>query len=83
VNSAVPTSQITLDVGDVEFTPHSDRGWRAKGGVVGAGPTTLLLLACMVVNYVLGPALEPDDWDVESTRRRQLLVGDQSYATGR
>ena len=42
---------------------------------VGAGPTTLLLLACMVVNYVLGPALEPDDWDLESTRRRQLLVG--------
>jgi hypothetical protein len=54
-----------------------------KGGVVGAGPTTLLLLACMVVNYVLGPPLEPDDGDVESTRRRQLLVGDQSYATGR
>src|SRR6476646_2493458 len=42
---------------------------------VGAGPTTLLLLACMVVNYVLGPALEPDDWDLESKRRRQLLVG--------
>jgi alginate O-acetyltransferase complex protein AlgI len=42
---------------------------------VGAGPTTLLLLACMVVNYVLGPALEPDDWDLESTRRRRLLVG--------
>jgi alginate O-acetyltransferase complex protein AlgI len=42
---------------------------------VGAGPTTLLLLACMVVHYVLGPALEPDDWDLESKRRRRLLVG--------
>jgi alginate O-acetyltransferase complex protein AlgI len=42
---------------------------------VGAGPTTLLLLACMVVNYVLGPALEPDDWDLEPARRRRMLIG--------
>lgn len=41
---------------------------------VGAGPTTLLLLACMLVNYVLGPALEPDDWDLEPQRRRRLLI---------
>ena len=26
---------------------------------VGAGPTTLLLLTCMLINYVMGPALEP------------------------
>jgi alginate O-acetyltransferase complex protein AlgI len=58
------------------------RGWR--NGVVataslvfyavGAGPTTLLLLACMLVNYVLGPALEPDDLDLEAQRRRRLLI---------
>jgi alginate O-acetyltransferase complex protein AlgI len=42
---------------------------------VGAGPTTLLLLACMLVNYVLGPALEPDEWDLEPQRRRRLLIG--------
>ncbi len=57
------------------------RGWR--NGVVataslvfyavGAGPTTLLLLGSMVVNYVVGPALEPDDWDLEPQRRRRWL----------
>ncbi len=31
---------------------------------VGAGPTTLLLIGCMVVNYLLAPALEPDEWDL-------------------
>ena len=41
---------------------------------VGAGPTTLLLLACMLVNYVMGPALEPDEWDLEPQRRRRLLI---------
>ncbi len=41
---------------------------------VGAGPTTLLLLACMLINYVMGPALEPDDWDLEPQRRRWLLI---------
>jgi alginate O-acetyltransferase complex protein AlgI len=59
------------------------RGWR--NGVVAtaslafyavaAGPTTLLLLGCMVVNYLLGPALEPDDWDLEPQRRRRWLCG--------
>jgi alginate O-acetyltransferase complex protein AlgI len=42
---------------------------------VGAGPTTLLLLVCMVVNYLAGPALEPDEWDLEPQRRRRLLFG--------
>ena len=41
---------------------------------VGAGPTTLLLLACMLVNYVVGPALEPDEWDLQPQRRRRLLI---------
>jgi len=41
---------------------------------VGAGPTTLLLLACMLVNYVLGPALEPDDSNLQPQRRRRLLI---------
>ncbi|MGH3753536.1 MAG: MBOAT family O-acyltransferase [Pseudonocardiaceae bacterium] len=59
------------------------RGWR--NGIVaaaslifyavGAGPTTLLLLACMVVNYLAGPALEPDDWNLEPQRRRRWLCG--------
>ncbi|SHE75564.1 MBOAT family O-acyltransferase [Streptoalloteichus hindustanus] len=60
------------------------RGWR--NGVVavasllfyatGAGGTTLLLLACMVVNYLAGPALEPDEWDVGGrSRKRKLLIG--------
>ncbi|MDQ4104102.1 MAG: MBOAT family protein [Actinomycetota bacterium] len=59
------------------------RGWR--NGIVGsaslvfyavaAGPTTLLLLACMVVNYVVAPALEPDDWDVAPKQRRRMLTG--------
>jgi alginate O-acetyltransferase complex protein AlgI len=42
---------------------------------VGAGPTTLLLLACMVVNYVIGPALEPQGADLELKQRRRLLSG--------
>jgi alginate O-acetyltransferase complex protein AlgI len=41
---------------------------------VGAGPTTLLLLVSILVNYVLGSALEPDDWDLEPQRRRRLLI---------
>ncbi|MGH3796892.1 MAG: MBOAT family O-acyltransferase [Pseudonocardiaceae bacterium] len=59
------------------------RSWR--NGVVataslvfyaaGAGPTTLLLLGCIVVNYLAGGALEPDDWDLEPRRRRRLLFG--------
>lgn len=46
---------------------------------VGAGPTTLLLLVCMVVNYVVAPALEPDDWDLEPHSRRRLLLGVVSF----
>src|SRR5918997_401016 len=59
------------------------RGWR--NGVVataslifyavGAGATTLLLLACMVVNYLAGPSLEPDEWDLDRVRRRRVLIG--------
>jgi alginate O-acetyltransferase complex protein AlgI len=59
------------------------RSWRngvvAAGSLlfytVGAGATTLLLLACMVVNYLIGPALEPDEWDLDRVRRRRLLIG--------
>jgi len=42
---------------------------------VGAGATTLLLIACMAVNYLAGPELEPDEWDLDPVRRRRLLVG--------
>lgn len=58
------------------------RGWR--NGIIavasllfyaaGAGPTTLLLLGCMVVNFLVGPALEPDEWDLGHKRRRLLLI---------
>ncbi|OLT47957.1 alginate O-acetyltransferase [Saccharomonospora sp. CUA-673] len=61
------------------------RGWR--NGVItvasllfyatGAGAFTLLLIACMAVNFLAGPALEPDEWDRMSPngRRRRLLIG--------
>jgi alginate O-acetyltransferase complex protein AlgI len=59
------------------------RGWR--NGVVavasllfyasGAGATTLLLLACMVVNYLVGPRLEPSAAGVSPALRRRLLIG--------
>ncbi|MGH3872481.1 MAG: MBOAT family O-acyltransferase [Pseudonocardiaceae bacterium] len=42
---------------------------------VGAGTTTLLLVACMAANYLMGPALAPDDWDLEPQRRRRWLRG--------
>ncbi|GGS16347.1 MBOAT family O-acyltransferase [Actinokineospora fastidiosa] len=40
---------------------------------VGAGPSTILLLLCMVVNFLVGPYLEPDEWDTNRRRRRNLL----------
>ena len=44
---------------------------------VGAGSFVLLLLACMVVNYSAGPALEPDQWSIrrDEGRRRWTLIG--------
>ncbi|GAA1237718.1 MBOAT family protein [Prauserella halophila] len=60
------------------------RAWRngiiAVGSLIfyatGAGSFTLLLIACMVVNFLAGPTLEPDDWGLTSnTRRRRLLIG--------
>jgi alginate O-acetyltransferase complex protein AlgI len=45
----------------------------------GAGPTTLLLLGCMAVNFVAGrflePAEDPAGWDHNPGRRRSLLIG--------
>ncbi|WP_216213948.1 MBOAT family O-acyltransferase [Amycolatopsis aidingensis] len=42
----------------------------------GAGAFTLLLLTCMVVNFLAGPALEPDEWGMRPARRRRwTLVG--------
>jgi alginate O-acetyltransferase complex protein AlgI len=38
----------------------------------GAGSTTLLLLGCMVVNFVAGRAVEPDEWSSDARRRRAL-----------
>jgi alginate O-acetyltransferase complex protein AlgI len=59
------------------------RGWRngivATASLVfyavGAGPTSLLLVGCMVVNYLVGPALEPGEWDLERQSRRRFLIG--------
>ncbi|MGQ0776997.1 MAG: MBOAT family O-acyltransferase [Pseudonocardiales bacterium] len=42
---------------------------------IAAGPTTLLLVGCMAVNFLFAPALEPDEWDFEPQRRRRLLLG--------
>jgi alginate O-acetyltransferase complex protein AlgI len=60
------------------------RSWRngivAVGSLIfyatGAGAFTLLLLACMVVNYAAGPALEPNPWSPPRlhSRRRTLLI---------
>src|SRR4030088_3251516 len=58
------------------------RSWRngvvAVGSAMvyerGAGAMTLLLLSCIVVNYVAGPALEPDPWDLSRTQRQRLLM---------
>jgi alginate O-acetyltransferase complex protein AlgI len=41
----------------------------------GAGATTLLLLSLIVVNFLVGPLLEPDSWDMSGRRRKSLLVG--------
>ncbi|HEU5471803.1 MAG TPA: MBOAT family protein [Actinophytocola sp.] len=41
----------------------------------GAGPSTLLLLVCMVVNFLAGPLLEPDEWNLARSRRRWVLIG--------
>jgi alginate O-acetyltransferase complex protein AlgI len=40
----------------------------------GAGPSSLLLLGTMVVNFLAGPALEPDEWDISPRRRKHVLV---------
>lgn len=40
----------------------------------GAGPSTLLLLGTMVVNFLAGPALEPNEWDLSPRRRQRLLT---------
>ncbi|QWF81494.1 MBOAT family O-acyltransferase [Amycolatopsis sp. CA-230715] len=42
---------------------------------IGAGAFTLLLLACMVVNFLAGMALEPNDWDTRPGRKRGLIIG--------
>jgi alginate O-acetyltransferase complex protein AlgI len=68
-----------LVLGAVLLAP---RGWR--NGIVavaslvfyaaGAGPSTLLLLVCMVVNFLAGPNLEPDEWDLARGRRKLVLI---------
>jgi alginate O-acetyltransferase complex protein AlgI len=59
------------------------RGWR--NGVVavaslvfyaaGAGQTTMLLLGSMVMNYLVGPLLEPERSSLRTGDRRAVLVG--------
>ncbi|HKS48492.1 MAG TPA: MBOAT family protein [Amycolatopsis sp.] len=58
------------------------RSWRngvvAVGSLIfyasGAGAFTLLLLTCMVVNFLAGTALEPNRWDLQDRRRRMVLT---------
>jgi alginate O-acetyltransferase complex protein AlgI len=40
----------------------------------GAGASTLLLLFCMVINFLAGPLLEPDEWDLARGRRKLVLT---------
>ncbi|TVT55744.1 MBOAT family protein [Amycolatopsis rhizosphaerae] len=40
----------------------------------GAGAFTLLLLTCMVVNFLVGRALEPTAWGMKPKQRRKLLI---------
>ncbi|HEX3784029.1 MAG TPA: MBOAT family protein [Pseudonocardiaceae bacterium] len=59
------------------------RSWR--NGVVavasmvfylaGGGSTILLLLATMLVNFLTGRTLEPDQWDINHKRRKTILIG--------
>ncbi|MFI5613514.1 MBOAT family O-acyltransferase [Amycolatopsis sp. NPDC051903] len=42
---------------------------------IGAGPYLFLLLGCMAVNFLVGPALEPSPWDVHGKRRKRILIG--------
>ncbi|WP_028849692.1 MBOAT family O-acyltransferase [Thermocrispum municipale] len=59
------------------------RAWRngivAIGSLIfyatGAGATTLLLLSCMVVNFLAGPLLEPDEFGRPKPYRRRVLIG--------
>ncbi|MDV6014703.1 MBOAT family protein [Haloechinothrix sp. LS1_15] len=59
------------------------RGWRNAVITVsslifyaaGAGASTLLLLAALTVNFLAGPSLEPDEWDLRPERRKRLLIG--------
>ncbi|WP_243791276.1 MBOAT family protein [Saccharopolyspora gloriosae] len=44
----------------------------------GAGGTTLLLLACIVVNFFAGRALEPGEWEPRP-HRRTVLIGAISF----
>src|SRR4030088_3532029 len=51
---------------------------------VGAGATTLLLLSCIVVNYVAGLRLEPprDEWHQPRPGRKRLLVSVVGFDLG-
>ena len=42
---------------------------------VGAGPTVILLLVAMAVNFLAGQMLEPDEWARAHRRRRAVLIG--------
>ena len=43
--------------------------------VAGGGATILILLATMMVNFLVGRTLEPDQWDLNHKRRRTVLIG--------
>ena len=70
---------VPIVLAAVLLTP---RGWR--NGVVaaasmvfyisGAGASTFILLATMALNFVVGPWLEPDEWELDRGRRKTVLI---------
>lgn len=52
---------------------------------VGAGPTTLLLISCIVVNFLVGLRLEPplpNEWQPDGKLRKRLLTGVIAFDLG-
>ena len=49
---------------------------------VGAGPTVILLLFAMGVNFLAGQLLEPDDWALARRRKRGMTAPRQRWLRG-
>ena len=60
--------------GTTQLAQRHHRGRLLVFYAVGAGPTTLLLLLTMVVNFIAGRSLEPDEWALADRRKRVVLI---------